>query len=406
MKKVLLVLFIVLSSNFISEAQSLNDSVNVLYINYFELLKTKERVESLDGIIIDLESKYVEFNSIIKSNNDKIQKLTKAELFSLQSRVTTQRNKIINTSGFIYSANVSLNAIKLLDAVTDYLNEISALNSPENSDLGFSLSTEIESILNQKIIKGSTKINGGKTSKFLSIVKNIIKSPVTQAISSAVPVISSIKSVVDLVMGTATRGKDVTVNDIVEFKTSLMDYLEHYEGLAAAQNDFSQKLNSVDVRKEALILLLGQYSKERITTLNPGLTKKELDTLSITKVITKYYSKDDVQILVDQIINNEGDNYAKLLKDKKLSYPEYGVSQAKFIKDEIDALGKEYLATYRSYQESISLVLAKSEKIGNPTMIQNKITTLDENLNEVQQAFVEALNIESVNKQFELLTNY
>ena len=386
-------------------AQTLKDSVEVMYKNYFELLKTKEKVDSLSGLIIGIENRYEEFNTVLESNNEQIKNLTDAELFTLQTRLSTRRAQIINTADFIETANVSLNAIKLLDAVTDYLNDISVLNSPDNDELGFSLNTEITNILNEKIIKGK-KINGGKADKFLSVVDNIIQSPITEAISSAVPVVSSIKSVVDLVIGTATRGKDVTVNDIVEFKTALKDYLEHYEGLAKAQTDFSQKLNSVDVRKEALILLLRQYTTERTLTLMPNITKSQLNSLTITEITTKYYSKEDVQKEVDLIINKNPTNFDLLLRDNKLVYPEYGISQAKFIRDEIDALGKEYIAAYESYQTSITEVLGKSKKIGKSDLVDVKIETLNNKLKEVENSFVDALNVENLNKKFKALPNY
>src|SRR5690606_30476866 len=125
------------------------------------------------------------------------------------------------TADFINSANVSLNAVTLLDAVTDYLGDIASLNSPSNTDLGFSLSTKITEILNAKIIKGHSKINGGKAEKFLSVVDDIIKSPITNAVSDAIPVVGAIKSVVDLVAATVVRGKDISVNDFSDFKTAL-----------------------------------------------------------------------------------------------------------------------------------------------------------------------------------------
>ncbi len=301
MKKVLLLLLII-GAQVKTQSQTLKDSVNVLYKNYFTLLKDAKK---LDTIVLKVDN----FEELMASNNKKIQDLTDAELFGLKKQLEQRRKKIINTTEFVFAANSSLNAIKQLDATSDYLNQISSLNNPDNTDLGFSLSEEITTILEQKIIKGNKKINGVKSSKFLLFVDNIIKSPITQAISNAIPVVSSIKSVVDLVIGNALKGKDVTIDDVVAFKKSLQVYLKHYEGLAKAQLEFEQNLGNLDVRKEGLVLLLTQYTSERIHTLNPQLQINNEHKQSLTQLINSYYTKDNVQQQVDAIISLQPYNY-------------------------------------------------------------------------------------------------
>lgn len=405
MKRTLIVLLILCSAAHGVQAQGMKDSVEVLYRNYFELMETQQQVDSVRLVLIDLQKQYRDFNSLISSNNAEIRKLTEKELFSLQVRLNSRRKKIINTSEFINAANVSLNAIKLLDAISDYSNEISALNNPENEDLGFSITSAIELTLKEKIIKDNNKVNGVKSGKLLEIVNNIISSPLTGALTNSVPVVGSIKSVVELVMGTAVRGDDVSLDDIAEFKAALRDYMEHYEGLARAQIDFSQNLGSVDVRKEALKLLLSKYTLERIATLNPT-TVSTADTASLTKIITKYYTKDDVQQQVDLIISQSPKQYESLLADSRLQYPDYAISQAKFIRDEIEALGKEYIATYKSYQKAIEKVLKKSEKIGDRSKIEAKVLSLKKKLAAVESAFNDSVNLENVNKNFQKLIEY
>ncbi|WPP48931.1 hypothetical protein [Catalinimonas niigatensis] len=388
------------------KAQSLQDSVNVLYTSYFELLGKVERVDSLSTKIVDIENRYDSFNELIESSNVKIKELTDKDFFSLQTQLANKRTKLINTCDFVEAADVSLNTILLLDAVTAYLNDVSALNSPDNKELGFSLNSEITSILEKKIIKGNKKINGGRAEKFLTVVDDILKNPLTDAVSSAVPVVASIKSVVDLVLGAATRGKDVSVDDVVAFKTDLKLYIEHYEGLAKAQVNFSQKINSVEVRTEALMLLLKQYTTERATTLYPKLSKSELAGRTITQILTDHYSRDNVQKEVDLIISKNPDDFNKLLSDARLVYPEYGLSQAKFIRDEIEYLGNEYIAAYESYQLSINAVLEKSKKIGDPVEIDKKIKELDGKLDFLEASFTNALNLDKLNNKFLALSSY
>ena len=271
--------------------QSLADSVNFLYAHYFDLTKTKGDVDSINTTIKTINVKFADFNTILQSNNTEIKKLTKNHLFSLETQLNIRKNKIINTSDFVFSANTSLNAIKLFDALTKYLDEISTLNNPSDSTLGFSLSTQIQEILSKNIIKGKNKLNNGKTNKFVGFVENIIKSPIIETFATSIPVVNSIKTVIDLVIGTATRGNDIDIKDVMAFKTDLKVYLEHYEGLAKIQDDFSKNINSIDVRKSALITLLSAYTKERISTLTPGVITKNDNSLSTTKIINKFYIK-------------------------------------------------------------------------------------------------------------------
>src|SRR5690606_1142035 len=210
----------------------------------------------LSSSIVTLEENYSKFNDLLKSNNEAIRKLTNAELFSLQEQLNQRKSKIINTAEFVNVSNVSLNAIKQIDATSDYLSKVASLNNPENMDLGFSLSKKVMDVLNSTVVKGEKKINGIRTNKFLSLVDNIINSPISESISSAVPVVGALKSVVDLAIGTAVQGDDVSVEDVAKLKNSLRLYIQHYEGLAKAQIEFDQNLANLDIRKNALISLL------------------------------------------------------------------------------------------------------------------------------------------------------
>src|SRR5690606_41261812 len=150
----------------------------------------------------------------------------------MQEQLNQRKNKIVNTAEFVNVSNVSLNAIKQIDATSDYLSKVTSLNNPENMDLGFSLSKKVMEVLNSSVVKGEKKINGIRTNKFLAMVDNIINSPISESISSAVPVVGALKSVVDLTIGTAVQGKDESVEDVTTLKNSLKLNIEHYEGRA------------------------------------------------------------------------------------------------------------------------------------------------------------------------------
>ena len=360
--KTIITLMVILST-LIVNAQTSKDTLKIIYKNYFDLLQTKEK---LDTIAIRVEN----FEDLMKSNNQKIKEIFDAELFDLKTQLEHRKKIIINTTEFVFASNASLNAIKQLDATSDYMTQISSLNNPDNSDLGFSLSEEITSIVSQKILKDNNKVNGIKKDKFLVFIDNIVKSPILKTLTNAVPVVSSIKSVVELVMASALTGNDITIDDIKELKTSLKVYLEHYEGLVKAQTEFEQNLNNLDIRKEALILLLTQYTIERVNTISPKIINEQDRKLTLTSLINKRYLKSTIQQKIDEILSNNPTDYNLHLNNKSLRYPNYALNQAKFIRDEIESLSKEYVSILTTYQLSLEDVLRKSKTLE----IQIKLT--------------------------------
>ncbi|MDX1602385.1 MAG: hypothetical protein R3209_04905 [Salinimicrobium sediminis] len=407
MKKSFFLLFL-LALPLQSHSQSLQDSVDQLYIRYYEVLKSQDTLTRLAGKINHLEKEYNNFNELVKSNNEVIKQLTDKELFSQQQQLAQRRNKIVRTADFVIAANVSLNAIKQLDATSDFHSKIASLNNPDNKDLGFSLSGEVEALIKEKIIRGNKKLNGVRSDKFIGFVNDIISSPLTEAVTTAIPVVESIRSVIDLVAGTAITGKDISLTEVQDLKNSLKVYIVHYEGLAKAQAEFDQNLANLDIRKNALNLLLNQYITDRINTLNPNTinTDPNVQNQNNNDLINKYFNKSMVEAKVDKIINSDPKNYNRHLNDDRLLYPNYTLNQAKFIRDEIESLGKEYISIYDSYQKALEKTLNNSKNIGDPQKIQNTIDVLKQNLVKVEENFNQSLNIVQLNQQFSDLVKY
>ena len=82
------------------------------------------------------------------------------------------------------------------------------------------------------------------------------------------------------------------------------------------------------------------------------------------------------------------------------------VSPADRIRDEIDALGKEYITIYESYQKALEGVLVKSKAIGDAEKIDKKIKELEDRLVMVENNFRESVNINRLNSKFKLLMEY
>ncbi|WP_373943138.1 hypothetical protein OEG92_08575 [Polaribacter sejongensis] len=86
MKKLLTIITIISAS--IVSAQNNKDSLNVIYKNYFELLKTKDK---LDTVVLKVNN----FEELMKSNNQIIKKLSDAELFGLKNQLEQRRKKLL-----------------------------------------------------------------------------------------------------------------------------------------------------------------------------------------------------------------------------------------------------------------------------------------------------------------------
>lgn len=414
-------LFLIVITSQITYAQNeskdnLKDSINSVYTAYYSLLKTQDSLQTstkdsltkLRNSIESLKSNYSQFNETIESISVDMSEITEKELFSDKEQLRQRKDKIIHTVEFVNAANTSLNSIQQFDATSSYLNIVSSLNNPQNVDLGFSLTKEITNVLKETIIKGNNKLNGIKSNRFLSIVDNIISSPITESITSAIPVVNSIKSVIDLVMGTAIQGNDIKVEAISELKSTLRVYIEHYAALAKAQSEFEQSLANLNLRKDALTSLLTQYASERINTLQPNSISKPEDIENLNNILLKYYEKDLVERKVNHIINEHKNQPEKALNNRRLFYPGYAISQAKLITDEINALTKEYISAYDSYQNQLVGVLTNSKKnnIGDASKINAKIQELEKSLNNTKSSFKKGVNNKRLNTKFKSITRY
>lgn len=388
-----------------SASESLKDSVEIIYRKYFELKKSTDSIQKSSTSLVQLQQNLDNFKEIVTENNRLIGEFRDDKFHTAQRQFSFRKNRIVHTSEFVYVANVSLNAIRQFDATATYLSKISSLNNPANTDLGFSLTEEVNTILKKNIVKGNKKINGASSEKFMSFMTNIIESPITDGFASAVPVVGAIRSVIDIVIGTAVQGKDVSLQDLTQLKQGLKVYIEHYEGLAGAQEKFDQNLANLSIRTHALTELLNVYTVERINTLAPN-TIKASDTLGLTALINKHYTTKEVQAKIDAITQANPTAFESHLVNHRLFYPEYALNQAKFIKDEVESLREQYILTFRAYQKSLEEVLNNSRKIGDENDINAIIVELNKRLATVEKNFNESVNVESVNSKFRQLATY
>ncbi|MDX2250391.1 MAG: hypothetical protein SF052_26645 [Bacteroidia bacterium] len=396
--------------------QSLSDSVAAIYKQYFILQAEKTALEdSLNKVktnFKNVQNQITGLNTDLSSSLQQVNKLTESDLLSKESRLKTKKEKIVTTARFIRAATHSFDAIDAALAQSEYLNDVGLLNSPTNEELGFSLNTEIIQLIDQQIIKSNTKFNDRNPTKFLEIVKTIVESPITTALTSSVPALSSISAVVDLVSSTIVKEKDVSVEDFKKFKESLGKYINHYEALARASYDFNSNLDKLKVKTEALRTLMGTFTVDRVNTLYPETISNGPTTIPINDLISKHYRPEELDNQINKIIEVHKDrrgnlDYQKALNEPRLNYPLYAANQAQFIQQELESVSNEYISTYKLYHSRLMEILDKSKTLSkNTAKVDQKRTELDEKLKRLIQTFHNNVKISEVNLTLQQIPNY
>ena len=414
MKKSLLTLICILSFSLIS-AQSISDSVATLYLNYLKIEKDKLALEdSLKKVNEDFKAvstQVNDFGSDLSSSLQQVNRLTENDLLSKESRLKTKKDKIVTTARFIRAATNSFDAIDAALAQSDYLNDVGQLNSPTNEDLGFSLNKKIIALIDEQIIKENSKFNDKNPGKFRQIVTTIIENPITTALTSSVPALSSISAVVDIVAASVVREKDVTVDDLKKFKNSLGKYINHYEGLARASYDFNSNLDKLKVKTGALRSVLNDFTISRINTLHPGAVPPDQASYNLNDLTSTYYRPEELNLQLDVIINTYKTrgriDYQSALNEPRFSYPLYAVNQAQFIQQELESITNEYISNYRLYHDRLRQILENSKTISDDiTKVDKKQDELDQKLERLITTFRKNVKIKEVNRALQRIPTY
>jgi hypothetical protein len=327
----------------------------------------------------------------------------------LHEQLESRIQRVVNTASFVRSSNVSLNALVLSNSLTDYLNNVSDLNNPSNRDLGFSLVQVVDELVEENIFKGKNRAGGSGKSKFMQIVNGILEMPLTKTFTSTIPVVSSLTAITQLVTNTTVVDKNLSVNDLAKFRDQIGIYITHYEGLSVASKDFEMKVGVLSERTLAVQLMLRNFTYQRIGALSPSdfQTTKSLQDYSIREIIVDYYNRSIVESKVNKILADHSTDgvidYQAVLAAPELDYPDFVVNEARFVLDEIETISKEYLVAFDEYQEALEVVLHNSKDFGNPDKIDRKIESLKKKLADVEEAFLNAVHVEEVDRNFNLL---
>lgn len=402
-------------AGFSAKAQKGNtaDSVAKLYKRFFAIeAAAGKRQKNLDDSLANLNKTYKSLKRTIDKDrktfanvSKTIRKLTNKDLLDAKNRYETSRTSIQNTADFMEAFNNGLNGVEASLTFTDYFNAITELNNPTNSELGFSLEKEIMRVLNKNIGLGRRK-----KPKFLRIISGIIKNPITQAITSIVPGVSSIQSVMNFVNGVALGEKNISVGNIVGAQNGMISYVKHYENLNKASINLNQSINSLKVRAEGLGRLSSGFVKDMVEPLH-DVKKTDLEKASLNDVLNKYYTYRIVSERIKQIENKNktrrGLNYDKLVSEPHLSYSLLNRQKVEFMSEELEKISIEYLAALDNHHKNIIKILKGAVKLnGDPAKIDKKIKMLNVQFARVKQTYKKNVNIKAVKERADRIPAY
>lgn len=375
----------------------------------------KSNFEEISGTLETLQNQQSNVGSVIETSQSQLQTLTEqqqqildAQTAKMKTQLEERCHHIVETAAFIKTANVSLNTLVLSNALTDYLNKVGDLNNPTNEDLGFSITQKVVELVEQDIFKDNKKLGNKKKGRFLGVVSDLINNPITQTFTLGMSgVVTALTGVDQMVTNATLEEDDVSMEDLQSFRLKLKQYVVHYQALSHANTQFEHKLTGINTRMEALKQLMESFVGERISTLyNQEFAESDL---TLTQLIQKEYDVRDIEQHVEKLKVGYTENgelkYEKILADQRLFYPPYALNQIRFIFDEIDALSQEYLLALQEYQTNIEGVLTKAKVLGDAEKIDKKIEALRSQLEGVEKALTDAVNIADVRAQFFALSN-
>lgn len=399
-----------------SAPRDLKDSVATIYEDYLQLMERNagladslQRVNAnLAKINATVDERLARINQDLSTSLAQVNRLTKSDLLTKEARLNTKKEKILGISSFMRTANNSFDAIDAALAQSDYLSDVGSLSSPTNTDLGFSLAEEIETILNEKVVKGKSKIGGNNTDKVLGFIKEVVQNPIVTSFTSTVPALGSINAVVNLVSNLAVNDKKVSVDEYLEFNRELKKFIVHYEALGEANANFSSKINKLRTQSDALRVVMRNFTTERVRTTVPDASITA--DMPNHQIISQYYDRADLTKRIDEILATYGPDgqrdLQQALDDTRLDLPYYAVNQAQFIQQELESITNEYIATYEQYHEDITKVLTNSKQFSkDPTKIDLKINDLTNKLARSLDAFKRNVKVQEVNRNLQRIPN-
>jgi hypothetical protein len=406
MKKSILILLIyipwgghLLAQNDSLRVKVLSDSLTSLYERYFNIEKNTTQVQGkLSNDLKNFNDKIKKLENQTEGNSEQLAKMSDADRRTSQTIYENNRLSFLATANYMDGVNNSLNALEFSVSSLDYSNSIFELNNPTNTDLGFSLDKVVIKLMNEKVLTPKAEKKFG--SKLRSIVTNIlnnplVNNPITKALVSTVPAVSSIVSVFDVVNSAAVSNVEIEAQSLLDFNKGLQKYVGHYEALAKASKDLEFNLGNLKLKAESVRKLASNFAKESVIDLYTRQNAPNMTSLDMNTIIKKHFNYPIVSEYIGQLEKSNNHNYPVLAK--RVMFPLTGRSKISFIGEELEKLYNEYLATLSNYHNSIIVILNNANGLSeDQSKIAQKIYDLDKRYKALIESYEKNVNIENL----------
>ncbi|MDX2304122.1 MAG: hypothetical protein NW226_15055 [Microscillaceae bacterium] len=387
---------LLLAQNDSLRIKMLSDSIANLYERYLSLegavdANSKSKITKIEDKIKVLENQ-------AQGNTEQLSKISDEDRRTLKTIYENNKLSIVATANYMDAVNDGLNALEFTVSSLDYSNSIFELNNPTNTDLGFSLDKAMLKIVDDKIL--NSKFGKKFGSKFKTIISSIINNPIinnpiTKAIVSTVPAVSSISSVFNMVNTVAIENEDIGAEALKEFNKEIQKYVAHYEALAKASRDLDFNLSSLKLKTESVRKLTNNFVRQSVTDLYTPDGAPDMSKIDMNVIIKQYYNYAKVTEYIMKLeqLNNNNYNYLS----KRLVFPVVGRSKVAFIGEEIEKLYSEYQTTLNTYHENVKVILNNATTLSDDkAKITQKVNDLDTRYTRLIESYVRNVNIANI----------
>ncbi len=386
--------------------QRQQDSLKVLALT--DSLKNRSNQINLLSSDLGLYKETVEKNDAI------VKGVTRRVELTDEARYKMVRTNLIHSAEFFEVLNDRLNTLYAINQVESYRTMLNSLNNPADETLGFSYNDKVMQLMEKKLV--SKKDKGGK--KILNIANMLLQDPVVSNIASATPVINIATSVIGFVSGIAAQRKDVSENDVQEFKNELEKYTAYYARLNLVNARFANNIDNYQVQTTNLHDKLTEYVNLHAKGLKFNVKIKEPEGNATNGeyllTVFRVYNKSAVMAYFDKIekeFNRGGKvDYSKLMS----KYPHIMEANKKiedviYLYKEFDYLYGQYISMIDENSRNTIVILegaVEQNLSSEPKKVKAQINVLKNKKGEAVNGIRRAVNLPRLKDIVNILDSY
>ncbi len=386
--------------------QRQQDSIKVLALT--DSLRNRSKQINLLSSDLGLYKETVEKNDAIVKGVSRRVELTD------EARYKMVRTNLIHSAEFFEVLNDRLNTLYAINQVESYRTMLNSLNNPADETLGFSYNDKVMQIMEKNLV--SKRDKGGK--KILNIANMLLQDPVVSSIASATPVINIATSVLGFVSGIAAQRKDISENDVREFKNELEKYTAYYAKLNLVNARFANNIDNYQVQTTNLHDKLTEYVNLQAKGLKFNVQLKEPEGNATNGEyllgVFRTYNKSSVTAYFDKL-ENEFARGGKVDYSKLMSkYPHIMEANKKiedviYLYKEFDYLYGQYISMIDENSRNTIVILqgAVSQNLSSePEKVNRQIEILKNKKGEAVTGIRRAVNLPRLKDIVNVLDSY